>query len=141
MSFGWSAGDVAAALKLAHSLYKALDSCDGAAREYREAVSFLKELIQTLESLKTFAAWGAYPLHWKEISDRVSFIREPVESLLGDIASLEPSLGWAAKKGHHRHILPKLNWQLRISKRVLGLRNQIESHMRILDSLLQRLTL
>ena len=65
MSFGWSAGDITVAIKLVHGIYKVLDSCDGAASEYREAVAFLKELTQTLEPLKTFAAWNAYPAHWR----------------------------------------------------------------------------
>ena len=43
MSFGWSAGDIAAAIKLAHRIYETLDSCHGAAREYREATS-LREI-------------------------------------------------------------------------------------------------
>ena len=141
MSFGWSAGDIAAAIELAHRIYEALDSCHGAAREYREARSFLKELTQTLQPLKSFAAWDAYPVYGKEITDRVGFIKEPVENLLSEIVKLEPSLGSGAKHGHHRNVLPKLNWHFRVSKRVLDLRGQIDCHMRILDSLLQRLTL
>lgn len=141
MSFGWSAGDIAAAIKLAHSVYEALDSCRGAAREYREAASFLKEITHTLEPLKSFAAWGAYPVYGKEISDRVVFIKEPVENLLREIDKLEPTLGLASKTGHHRHVFPKLKWRFFISKRVLELRAQIQSHMRVLDTLLQRLTL
>jgi len=141
MSFGWSAGDITVAIKLVHDIYKVLDSCDGAASEYREAVAFLKELTQTLEPLKTFATWNAYPVYGREITARVSFIKTPIENVLQEILRLEPSLGNAAKSGHFRGILPKLNWHFRVSKKVLQLRDQIESHMRILDSLLQRLTL
>jgi hypothetical protein len=141
MSFGWSAGDIAAAVKLAHGIYEALDSCHGAAREYREAVSFLKELTQTLKPLEAFSAWGAYPVYGKEIKDRVGFIKGPVENFLREIGDLEPSLGRGAMSGRFRHIVPKLTWHIRISKRVLDLRSQIESHLRILDTLLQRLTL
>jgi hypothetical protein len=44
MSFGWSAGDIAAAITLLYNLDEALDSCDGAAGDYREAVGFLEDL-------------------------------------------------------------------------------------------------
>lgn len=141
MSFGWSAGDIAAAVKLSHGIYKVLESCNGAPSEYREAVAFLKELTQTLEPLKTFAAWGAYPVYGRDITERVALIKGPIESILQEILKLEPGLGNAARSGHFRGILPKLNWHIRVSKKVLELRNQIESHMRILDSLLQRMTL
>ncbi|KAK4215762.1 hypothetical protein QBC37DRAFT_457879 [Rhypophila decipiens] len=141
MSFGWSAGDIAAAIKLAHRVYDALDSCHGAKKEYREETSFLKELIQTLEPLKSFTAWGAHPVYGKDIIDRVAFMKEPVENMLQEIVKLEASLGAGSKSGRHRNVLPKLEWHFRISKRVLDLRTQIGGHMRILDSLLQRLTL
>lgn len=141
MSFGWSAGDIAAAIQLAHRIYETLDSSHGASKEYREATSFLKELTHTLQPLKSFAAWGAYPVYGKEITDQVAFIKEPVENFLQEIAKLEPSLGIGAKSGHHRHVIPKLDWHFRVSKKVLSLRRQIECHMRILDTLLQRLTL
>jgi hypothetical protein len=141
MSFGWSVGDIAAAIKLIHRVYETLDSCHGAAREYREAVSFLRELTQTLEPLKNFAAWGAYPTYGKEIQERVSFIKGPIEKLLQKTVKLEPGLGIGARSGHYQHVLLKLDWHFRVSKEVLGLRNEIESHMRILDILLQRLAL
>ncbi|KAM7206137.1 hypothetical protein V8F20_002919 [Naviculisporaceae sp. PSN 640] len=141
MSFGWSAGDIAATIKLARRVYEALDSCHGAPREYREATSFLKELTQALEPLRTFATWGAYPVYGKEIADRVAFIKGPVENLLAQIVKLEPKLGIGSESGFHRHVLPKLKWHFVLSKRVLELRAQIECHMRVLDTLLQRLTL
>lgn len=49
MSFGWSAGDIAAAVTLVCKLIQAVDSVDGAAGNYREAVSFLRDLNRTLE--------------------------------------------------------------------------------------------
>jgi hypothetical protein len=48
MTFGWSAGDIAVALKLLFNLVEALDSADGASRNYREAVGFLKDLTRTV---------------------------------------------------------------------------------------------
>ncbi|RYP56831.1 hypothetical protein DL771_011606 [Monosporascus sp. 5C6A] len=141
MSFGWSAGDIAAALRLVYNLYEALDSCDGAAKEYCETVFFLEDLTRTLEPLKTFTAWGAYPTYEKEIREQVEFIRGPVDEFLQAILKYEPSLGPRAKAGHHRHIRRKLQWYIFMSKKTLALRNKIESHMRVLDSLMQRLTL
>ncbi|KAH7146268.1 hypothetical protein EDB81DRAFT_934174 [Dactylonectria macrodidyma] len=141
MSFGWSAGDIAIAVKIAYNIYEALDSCQGAAKEYREAASFLKELTRTLEPLKTFTAWKAYPEYGKDIRDQVNFIKVPVDEFLRIVNKYEPSLGAGARSGHHRHIFMKLKYRCFIQKEVLALRNNIESHMRVLDSLMQRLTL
>jgi hypothetical protein len=65
MSFGWSAGDIAAALTLLYDLIKAHDSIDGAAGNYREAVSFLRDLTRTLDLLEILTAWNAYPSYAK----------------------------------------------------------------------------
>jgi hypothetical protein len=141
MSFGWSAGDLATAVKLIYNLIQALDSCDGAASDYREAVTFLRDLKRTLDPLQVFAAWHAYPPYAKEIEEQVAQIREPVESFLETVAKFEPSLGQKTSPAHHRDVLRKLQWHILISKRVVVLRKKVESHMRVIDTLMQRLTL
>ena len=141
MSFGWSAGDIAAAITLTYNLIQALDTCDGAAADYREAVSFLRDLKRTLEPLQTFTACNANPAYGREIEEQVGYIKEPVGHFLTAVLKYEPSLGAAAKEGHHRHIFRKLQWYMFMSKKVLALRKKIESHMRIVDTLMQRLTL
>ncbi|KAJ3536342.1 hypothetical protein NM208_g6767 [Fusarium decemcellulare] len=141
MSFGWSAGDIATAVKTVYNIYEALDSCRGAPKEYREAVSFLRELTRTLGPLETLAAWKAYPEYGKDIGKQVESIKGPVNDFLQTVLKYEPSLGAEAKSGHQRHIYRKLKWHFFISKEVLALQRTIQSHMRVLDSLLQRLTL
>jgi hypothetical protein len=141
MSFGWSAGDIAAAITLVYNLVEALDSHDGAAGDYREAVAFLRDLKRALEPLRTFTAWQTYPEYGREIGKQVEHIKEPIEKFLDKVLKYEPSLGAKAAEGHHRHILRKLQRYLFMSKKVLNLRKKIESNMRIIDSLMQRLTL
>ncbi|KAI1754891.1 hypothetical protein F4782DRAFT_464263 [Xylaria castorea] len=141
MSFGWSAGDIATAVTVVYNLIQALDSCDGAAGDYRETVSFLQDLKRTLEPLQTFTAWNAYPAYGQDIGKHVGHIKEPVEQFLAAIRKYEPSLGARAQDGHHRHIVRKLQWHMFVSKKVLSLKKKIESRMRIIDTLMQRLTL
>jgi hypothetical protein len=92
---------------------------------------------------QTFAnvhAWNANPLYGREIGEQVKNIKEPVENFLAAVLKYEPSLGAGAKDGHHQHIFRKLQWTTSLSKKVLGLRRRIESQMRIIDTLMQRLT-
>ena len=93
MSFGWSAGDIAATIALAYNLIQVLDSCDGAAHEYREAVSFLRDLRRTLEPLAQFPNLTAQPGYGKEIAEQVGYIREPVETFLKSAEQYTASLG------------------------------------------------
>ena len=141
MSFGWSAGDIVAALTLAYNLIEALDSIKGAAHDYREAVSFLRDLKRTLYPLETFTAWHAYPKYGRDIREQVAHIKEPVGNFLKEVLKYEPTLGVKANEGHSRHVFRKLQWYMFMEKKVLGLKKKIESHMRVIDTLLQRLTL
>lgn len=141
MSFGWSASDLATAITLTYKLIQALDTCDGATAEYREAVSFLRDLKRVLEPLQTFTACNVNASYSKEIGEQVGYIKEPVEQFLAVVLKYEPSLGASAKEGHHRHVFRKLQWFALMPKKLAILRKKIESHMWILDTLMQRLTL
>ena len=141
MSFGWSAGDIATALTLLYSIIEALDDVNGAADNYREAMGFLRDLKRTLEPLQTLTVWNAYPTYKNEIAEQVQYIRGPVEEFLNAAVKYEPSLGPNAKKGHHRHVLRKLQWYLRKENKVSALKNKIGDHMRIIDTLICRLIL
>ena len=112
MSFGWSAGDIATAVTLVYNPIQALDSYDGTASDYREAVSFLRDLKLALEPLQTFTAWNAYPAYGRDIGEQVEYIKEPVEQFLAEVLKYEPSLGTNANRGHHQHVLRKLQWYI-----------------------------
>jgi hypothetical protein len=141
MSFGWSAGDVAQAITLIVKVVKALDSGDGAAQDYREAVAFLICLKRTLDPLQTFSALDAYPAYGLEIRQQVQDIKGPIEDFLLLTTKFEPSLGSTAKTGHQRGISQKLQWRFVTSKKAAELRRKIESHILIIESLFQRITM
>ena len=141
MSFGWSAGDIAAALTLLYNVIEALDSVDGAANNYREAVGFLRDLTRTLDPLKALTSLNAYPSYAKEIADQVKCIKRPVEEFVNAALKYESSLGSKASHGHHRHIWKKLHWYFSKEKKVLVLKDKIVNHMRIIDTLIHRLIL
>jgi len=93
---------------LAYNLIQALDTCDGADGDYREAVSFLHDLTSTLEPLLTSTAHNANPIYGKDIKEQVGRIKEPVEKFLAAVLKYEPSLGAGAKDGNQRYIFKKL---------------------------------
>jgi hypothetical protein len=141
MSFGWSAGDIAQTIVFIVKVVKALDSIDGAAGHYREATAFLSSLKHTLEPLQTFTALKFYPTYGDEIKQCVEKIKQPIKRFAALVEGFEPSLGENAKRGRHRYIHRKLRWRFNDSKAVEQLQREIGGHMRILDSLLQGLTL
>jgi hypothetical protein len=99
MSFGWSAGDIAAALALVYNIIEALDSA-GSPADYREAVAFLLTLKRILEPLETLSAFSVYPLHGLDITEEVAYIKAPVEEFLAKVVKYEPNFATKPAKGH-----------------------------------------
>jgi hypothetical protein len=141
MSFGWSAGDIAQTIGLVIKIVKALDNTNGAAADYREAVAFLRRLKHTLEPLQTFSALNLYPEYGDDIRQSVKKIKEPIEKFLSIAKKFEPSLSINAKSGFQHNVSRKVQWSFYTSKKVSGLRKEIEDEMVILETLLNRLTL
>jgi hypothetical protein len=141
MSFGWSAGDIVSAITVVYNLIQALDDASGAANDYREAVLFLKTLLRTIEPLQQLALWNAYPDYGREIKEQVDHIQEPLKFFCAKVLKYESSLGATAKAGSYRHVPRKIQWYLFMSQKVLKLKGKIESHMRLIDTLMQRLYL
>ncbi|KAM3070175.1 hypothetical protein ACMFMF_008528 [Clarireedia jacksonii] len=141
MSFGWSAGDIACAIQVVYNLVQALDDASGAANDYREAVLFLKTLLRTIEPLGSLALWNIYPDYGRDIKEQVDHIQEPLKIFCAKVVEYESSLGATAKAGRHRHVPRKIQWYIFMSKKVLKLKGKIESHMRLIDTLMQRLYL
>ena len=142
MSFGWSAGDIAQAIVVVIKLVRALDDANGAASDYREAVAFLNSLKRTLEPLQTLSAFKLRPAYSDEIALVVKEIKDPIEKFVALTAKFEPSLGTGTHDGpRYQQMAKKLQWRFVTSKRVDELRTSIESHVGILNNLLQRLTL
>ncbi len=129
---------------MTYNLIQALDNANGAAKDYREPVAFLDELRRVLEPLQTFSDWGAYPAYGRDIGQHVNLIKLPIEEHLDTVLKYEPSMGEDARRSWQRRLpttLRKLQWHIFMTKKMLSFRGNIESHMRILDSLMQRLTL
>ena len=140
MSFGWSAGDIATAIRLLVEVVQVLDTVHGAAKSYREGTQFLKRLIHVLEPLQTFTNIGANPTFRDEICMEVDAIKTQVEEFLTIVMKYERGLG-RGREGHYRNVGRKLQWHYSDSKKLEKLEMKIGHHMQALDILLQRLTM
>jgi hypothetical protein len=118
MSFGWSAGDIAATLALLCNVIQVLDTADGAASSYREAVGFLRDLKRTLEPLQRIVNLDADSTYGPEIAEQVEHIRGPMADFLKKAVEYKTSLGKKATGGHHRHVWKKLKWFVLQEKRL-----------------------
>ena len=148
MAFGWSAGDILAAIKFIIDVAQALDDVNGSQKEFRQASRFLRNLDKALVPLRTFTALEARPEYKADIESEVQAIRVPIEGFMKDVEGMAKRLGeGSASSGSGskrfrflRNVGSKLEWHYSTSKKAMALQKEIESHLRIIDMLMQRLT-
>lgn len=144
MAFGWSAGDILAAMNFVITVAKALDDVSGAAQEFREASAFLRDLHAELTPLQKFTALDAEPAYKKEIECQVQAIKVPIERFINDagVVNMQKSLG-VIKEGHLKHftnVKSKLTWHYSTAEKANALQKVVAQHLRIINMLMQRLT-
>ncbi|KAH8602957.1 hypothetical protein B0O99DRAFT_679938 [Bisporella sp. PMI_857] len=141
MSFGWSVGDLLAAAEFIVEVAKALDEVDGAGKEFREAVAFLRRLNTALWPPGSLKQLDSRPAFKIAIENEVTALRGPVESFINDVQGFQETLG-TIKQGHFRHfqnVPSKLKWHFSTSKKALALKNEVDGRLAIIDTITQRL--
>ncbi|KAN0113248.1 hypothetical protein V8E51_006199 [Hyaloscypha variabilis] len=160
MAFGWSAGDIFTAIKFIIDVASALDDISGARKEFRQSATFLRNLDKSLSPLRTFTALDAQPEYKADIEEEVDAIRRPIETFMTDVEGMAKKLGTGLEPGAagssrgvdkgggrfsafkaFRHVGSKLEWHYFTSKKAMALQKDIEGHLRIIDTLMQRLTI
>lgn len=132
MSFGWSAGDVIAALKLMNQIRVALKDSGGSRAEYQDEITFLDNLCLTLRTLGSVEPASLQPVFGENIARHVDHICKSVDGFLRDTRSqFGPDLGrfpttrrggvWGPSVSAFR----KMQWALSTSKKVRALRDRI----------------
>lgn len=132
MSFGWSAGDVIAALQLLNQIRVALKDSRGSRAEYLDEITFLDNLCLTLRTLTNTESESLQPAVAENISKHAEDIGKSVDGSLRDIRSqFGPDLGhfpttrrrgvWGPSVSAFR----KMQWAVSTSKKVRALRNRI----------------
>ncbi|KAK1656088.1 hypothetical protein BDP81DRAFT_15301 [Colletotrichum phormii] len=82
MSFGWSAGDIVAALQLLNKVRNALKDSGGSKTDYQDATAFLDTFSATLSSLKDIQETSPLTELPKSISDHVERLRKEIDQFL-----------------------------------------------------------
>ena len=127
MSFGWSAGDVATAIRLLYKVGVALKEAGGASSEYQDTTSFLQTLTRTLEHLNALQNTQLDPGIANNLREQCEQIRKPLEEFLRDVEKYESGLGVQAQS-KRRKILSvprKLQWALSASKEAKKLQDRV----------------
>jgi hypothetical protein len=97
MSFGWSVGDIAFALKLLHTVSTALQESCGASSDFAETLGFLSTLQTALQLLQSLDTVVFNPQSSESFKEQCQQIKIHVDTFLDDILKYEPALKSAGK--------------------------------------------
>ncbi|RDL39204.1 uncharacterized protein BP5553_03544 [Venustampulla echinocandica] len=126
MSFGWSAGDIVAAVKLLYRVGVALKDSGGASSEYQDTISFLRTISQTLQHLNALQSTPISADLAENLREQCEHIRMLLQTFCSDIeTSFEPTLGANINRKHIFAALRKLQWAFSTAKKVKRLQDRI----------------
>lgn len=126
MSFGWSAGDIIATLKLLHQIRSAIRDSGGASSDFQDTLSFLQTLSRTLQHLNASQATPFNPELADNLREQCDHIRAPLAAFLNDVGSrFGPALGVKTTR-HWIFGAPRMiQWALSTSKKTKRLQDRI----------------
>ncbi|KAJ5733733.1 hypothetical protein N7493_002519 [Penicillium malachiteum] len=123
MSFGWSAGDIVAAINLLVDVASALSDVDGAKSRYQQDVSYLRDLANVLSDLKTLSLDQMVLSHVSALRDFIcEFQRRLYDRFEKDLGKAQDRPWWKDIKMIPR----KIQYAIFIHNEVDKLRKQID---------------
>jgi hypothetical protein len=126
MSFGWSAGDIDAALKLLHQIGSALRDSGGASSDFQDTLLFLQTLSRTLEHLNVLQATPLDSDVVDNLREQYNHIRVPLTAFLDDVGGrFGPSLSVQNERNKILAAPRKIQWELSTSKKVKRLQDRV----------------
>ncbi|KAI9793791.1 MAG: hypothetical protein M1835_007025 [Candelina submexicana] len=123
--FGFSAGDIAMAVKVIAKASSALKDAGGSASEYQEVLQYLNGLLLTLQQIQNINIQPSNPALLNAIRAQCASSAKPVLDSINSIHQFGDALGVQSSEtaisGSHK----KVQWGLFVSKRVEKLRSQL----------------
>ncbi|CZR51409.1 uncharacterized protein PAC_01284 [Phialocephala subalpina] len=126
MSFGWSAGDIVAALKLLYQISSAVRDSGGASSDFQDILSFLQTLSQTLQHLNALQATYLDPAFADHLRQQCNHIRVPLTNFLDDVGrKFGPALGTNSRRKRVFAVPRMIQWTVSDSKKTKRLQDRI----------------
>ncbi|KAH6693383.1 hypothetical protein DL95DRAFT_448687 [Leptodontidium sp. 2 PMI_412] len=148
MSFGWSAGDIIAAINLLLEITQALNSATGSPSDHKRASSFIAPITNSLQALHSYAAEEEDGLSASGLNEKkVSTFRPTIEALEPLIKEFtEKVMDYSGlnddgkrKRDWFKRQYEKLKWHFVEREDLLKLRTTIEAHFAVLGALYPKL--
>ncbi|KAK3366776.1 hypothetical protein B0T24DRAFT_633598 [Lasiosphaeria ovina] len=126
MSFGWSAGDVVAALGVLNKVRNALKESSGASSDYQGEVQCLRTLSLTIQNIDKLPLDSLNPELSRNVQEYCKQLKDPLFSFIDRIQKCyETTIGPASTTPRLLSAPKKIHWALSTAKKVRELRDKV----------------
>lgn len=129
MSFGWSAGDIASAVKLIVSIVSSLRSTSGAREQFQELEAELVGLQRALKQIDLLANSATPPLEIQALKFVSLSCCETLQRFHTKIKPFEDSLGTQSQRSKLKAAPRMVRWELLVKKDLPELRQYLMAHV------------
>lgn len=137
LSFGWSAGDIAAAITILVKVTYGLKETGGAASQFQQVIKDFKALELALEYIEDLNPNDADFSIAQTLCTRSQSSQHVLNDFLASVAKYDKWLGCNSESKWHQGALRKTQWVLFMTKEVQKLQDIIEPQIQAINLLLQ----
>ena len=139
INFGWSVGDIAAAINILVKISKGLQETGGAASQFQQVVQDFEALKLVLEFIEDLNDNDAEFHIATALCSRSQSSQHVLGDFLAGVAKYETSLGYDPGSIWHHGVFRKTQWVLLMTKEVRKLQEALEPQMQSVNLLLHAL--
>jgi hypothetical protein len=131
MSFGWSAGDIVAAIDTLITIGKALKESGGSATEFQNAIVFITGVGKTVTGIRTILQANPDLVWEADLAEQATNLKTAVEEFHKKVKKYDASLGIDTKRAKIKRIPKEI--QFALVGHVNELRVEVTQPQQVLD--------
>ncbi len=136
-AFGWSAGDIAVAIRLIYTASKAFKDTGGTVSGYEESVSFLNSLEITLTLLEEYTTSNPDGDYSSNIAARLKTVNKPWNTFRDYLEKYEKSLSSDSTRSNVANAPRKVQWAIKeLDGEVAKLKTAVSQPLNAINTLL-----
>jgi hypothetical protein len=128
-SFGWSVGDIVAAISLVNNVIQCINGAHGAREHFQELVSELQGLSRALHEISELTGILGQIPEIQALKFAACSCRETLQRFYEKIRPFEDSLGTTSTQSKLKSVPRMVRWELLVKKDVPELRTYLVAHV------------
>jgi hypothetical protein len=133
MSFGWSAGDIVAAINLVNKIIKSVSSVGGAREHFQELESELGGLSKALNEIAELARLPGQIPEIVALKYAACLCEDTLKSFYEKIRPFDATLGAASRTSKAKAAPRMVRWELLVKKDIPEFRSYLVAHVGALN--------